>query len=231
MHFRVLYLLVSLIAEADIDEESRVMYAKCIRGQLSEGEMAVIRYNCMTANGTKMQQFVNQFNLLKHLPLMSIFEFRQWKSIIEKEELLSAIDTMFIALKKGMTNLNDLDDTRRNIHEVSTRYKIDYGFEDNHRKFTLKVSQIKEHKKGGGVKRPLAEKAFDCLNEEQLPELFEAFMHEAFITGSFGLYNCKDCKVCPSKTLKNDKDEYVFEISVTKEKKLVLAERQAAPGT
>ena len=56
-------------------------------------------------------------------------------------------------------------------------------------------------------------------------------MHEAFITGSFGLYNCKDCKVCPSKTLKNDKDEYVFEISVTKEKKLVLAERQVAPGT
>lgn len=231
VHFRVLYLLVCLIAEADIDEESRVMYAKCIRGQLSEGEMAVIRYNCMTANGTKMQQFINQFNLLKHLPLMSIFEFRQWKSIIEKEELLSAIDTLFIALKKGMTNLNDLDDTRRNIHEVSTRYKIDYGFEDNHRKFTLKVSQIKEHKKGGGVKRPLAEKAFDCLNEEQLTELFEAFLHEAFITGSFGIYNSKDCKVCPSKKLKNDKDEFVFEIAVIKDKKLVLAERQVVPGT
>lgn len=231
VHFRVLYLLVCLIAEADIDEESRVMYAKCIRGQLSEGEMAVIRYNCMTANGTKMQQFINQFNLLKHLPLMSIFEFRQWKSIIEKEELLSAIDTLFIALKKGMTNLNDLDDTRRNIHEVSTRYKIDYGFEENHRKFTLKVSQIKEHKKGGGVKRPLAEKAFDCLNEEQLTELFEAFLHEAFITGSFGIYNSNDCKVCPSKILKNDKDEFVFEIAVIKDKKLVLAERQVVPGT
>ena len=231
VHFRVLYLLVCLIAEADIDEESRVMYAKCIRGQLSEGEMAVIRYNCMTANGTKMQQFINQFNLLKHLPLMSIFEFRQWKSIIEKEELLSAIDTLFIALKKGMTNLNDLDDTRRNIHEVSTRYKIDYGFEDNHRKFTLKVSQIKGHKKGGGVKRPLAEKAFDCLNEEQLTELFEAFLHEAFITGSFGIYNSNDCKVCPSKILKNDKDEFVFEIAVIKDKKLVLAERQVVPGT
>lgn len=231
VHFRVLYLLVCLIAEADIDEESRVMYAKCIRGQLSEGEMAVIRYNCMTANGTKMQQFINQFNLLKHLPLMSIFEFRQWKSIIEKEELLSAIDTLFIALKKGMTNLNDLDDTKRNIHEVSTRYKIDYGFEENHRKFTLKVSQIKEHKKGGGVKRPLAEKAFDCLNEEQLTELFEAFLHEAFITGSFGIYNSNDCKVCPSKILKNDKDEFVFEIAVIKDKKLVLAERQVVPGT
>lgn len=77
VHFRVLYLLVCLIAEADIDEESRVMYAKCIRGQLSEGEMDVIRYNCVTANGSKMQQFINQFNLLKHLPLMSIFEFRK----------------------------------------------------------------------------------------------------------------------------------------------------------
>lgn len=35
VHFRILYLLVSLMAEADIDEESRVLYAKCIRGQLA----------------------------------------------------------------------------------------------------------------------------------------------------------------------------------------------------
>ena len=54
---------------------------------------------------------------------------------------------------------------------------------------------------------------------------------EAFITGSLGIYNSKDCKVCPSKILKNDKDEFVFEIAVIKDKKLVLAERQVVPET
>lgn len=37
--------------------------------------------------------------------------------------------------------------------------------------------------------------------------------------------------MCPSKILKNDKDEFVFEIAVIKDKKLVLAERQVVPGT
>lgn len=40
IHFRLLYLLVRLLAEADIEEYDRVQYAKCVRGQLSDGEIA-----------------------------------------------------------------------------------------------------------------------------------------------------------------------------------------------
>lgn len=232
VHFRLLYLLVSMIAEADIEEENRVMYAKSVRGQLSEGELAVIRYNCLTDNGMKMQRFVNQFNLLKHLPLMSIFEFREWKDVISKDEQLSALDTMFIALKKGMTNLNDFDDSSEQCFELSSRYSYKYKFEDEHKSFTLTVFQQKVHKTGGGIKRPLGEKALDCLAEPQLQDLFYAFLHEAFITGSFGLYNDKNvCKLEQPQIITNDSTDFVFSINVTKNKRLVLAERQVIPGT
>ncbi len=232
VHFRLLYLLVRMIAEADIEEEKRVMYAKSIRGQLSEGELAVIRYNCLTDNGIKMQQFVNQFNLLKHLPLMSIFEFREWKDIIIKDEHLSALDTMFIALKKGMANLNDTDDSSEHCFELSSRYSFKYKFEDKHKRFTLTVLQQKAHKTGGGIKRPLGEKALDCLNETQLQELLYAFLHEAFITSSFGLYNDKDvCKLEQPQIITNNLTDLVFSINVTKNTRLVLAERQVIPGT
>ncbi len=73
------------------------------------------------------------------------------------------------------------------------------------------VNRLKKHKNGGGVKRPFEEKALDCLDEAGLIELFYAFLHETFITGSFGLYNDKDnCKVNSPETLKNDKKVYSF---------------------
>lgn len=231
VHFRVLYLLVKLIAEANIEDEDRVVYAKCIRGQLSEGELAILRYNCMTNNGKKMQPLVNHFNLLKHLPLMTLFEFRKWKNSIEKEELLSALDSLFITIKKGITNLNYNSKECSAYIEVSTRYKISYSFNGEHNNFSFNIEKKKEHKNGGGVKRPLAEKAMDCLGEEQLTELFEAFLFESFVTGSFGLYNGDECKIGPDKVIKNSDEEYVVNIPVEKTKKIVLAERQMEPGT
>lgn len=232
VHFRVLYLLVNLIAESDIDEHNRVVYAKCIRGQLSESELAMLRYNCMTDNGKKMQQYVNHFNLLKHLPLMTIFEFRQWHDIIADEKYLSAIDSLFISLKKSITNLNDNFDKDSASIEISSRYRIEYGFDSFSNIFNLKITKKKQHEKGGGVKRPFAEKALDCLEEDKLAGLFEAFLYESFVAGSFGLYNNEDdCKVGPEKVLKNTDNEYVVIIPVKKTKKFVLAEGQVVPGT
>ena len=72
----------------------------------------------------------------------------------------------------------------------------------------------------------------DCLEEDQLAGLFEAFLYESFVAGTFGLYNNEDdCKVGPEKVLKNNDNEYVVSIPVEKTKKFVLAERQVVPGT
>ena len=113
VHFRELYQLMRLVAESDIDEEDRVLYAKCIRGQLSDGELVILRYNCLTANGIAMRRFVNHFNLLKHLPLMSLFEFRTWADMLPDKHMRSALDSAFITLRKIMKEvLNRRSDSR-----------------------------------------------------------------------------------------------------------------------
>ena len=107
VHFRNLYLLVKMIGETDnvdeggnimLKEVDRVTYAKSIRGQLSEGEMLFLRYNCLTDRGDKMKPLVNQFNLLKHLPIMSLLEFRAHRNKISSQREINTLDSHFIIL-------------------------------------------------------------------------------------------------------------------------------------
>jgi len=53
VHYRMLYLLSRLTAEEKMYESYRVTYAKSIRGQLSEGELLLMRYNCLSPYGQR----------------------------------------------------------------------------------------------------------------------------------------------------------------------------------
>ena len=50
VHLRMLYLLVSLISKSDLEDEDKVEYAKLVRGQMSDAEMLIIRYNPQIRN-------------------------------------------------------------------------------------------------------------------------------------------------------------------------------------
>lgn len=229
VHFRLLYLLVRHLAEAEIEEYDRVQYAKCIRGQLSDGEMVLLRYNCQTQNGMAMRTYVNHFNLLKHIPLMNLFEFRRWSELITDSHERSALDALFITLRKLMTI--GLDELSGNIKtfEMSSRYQFTIAYEDGFTEMIFSLEEDKQRKVGGGIKRPYAEKALDRVGPIQLPSLFYSFMHESFITGNFGLYgNPLDCVNKPE-IIKNDSDILQFKIKVHSEAKLVLAARQVLP--
>ncbi|WP_444367801.1 putative phage abortive infection protein, partial [Prevotella sp.] len=77
VHFRMLYLLTSLVSTSGLETNDKVLYAKLIRGQLSESEMTMLRYNCHSEYGVKMHKFCNEFNLIKHLPVMEFLEFHE----------------------------------------------------------------------------------------------------------------------------------------------------------
>lgn len=110
VHLRMLYLLVSLVSESNLDEKDKVLYAKLVRGQLSEFEMIMLRYNCLCSYGQKMQRFCNEFNLTKHVPIMQLLEFKKYYNVlfdkdraqpnVNKEELIAGLDVMFITLRK-----------------------------------------------------------------------------------------------------------------------------------
>ena len=231
VHFRGLYQLMRLVAESDIDEEDRVLYAKCIRGQLSDGELVILRYNCLTDNGFAMRRFVNHFNLLKHLPLMSLFEFRTWADMLPDKYMRSALDSTFISLRKLMKEKNYTDDAVvLPDFELSSRYVIKMSYDEGHTCLIFRLEEDKQHKGAAGVKRPYAEKALDAIGSAEMPELFHAFLHESFITGNFSLYgNPSNCVYSPIVVV-DDPDTFIFEIEVKGPGKLVLSENQMYPA-
>lgn len=231
VHFRELYQLMRLVAESDIDEEDRVLYAKCIRGQLSDGELVILRYNCLTDNGIAMRRFVNHFNLLKHLPLMSLFEFRTWADMLPDKHMRSALDSAFITLRKIMKEGNYSDEavTLQDL-ELSSRYVIKMSYDEGHTCMIFRLEEDKQHKGAAGVKRPYAEKALDAIGTDEIPELFYSFLHESFITGNFGLYgNPANCVHSPIVVVDNP-NTFIFEIEVKGPRKLVLSENQMYPA-
>ena len=68
IYYRVLYRIFDLIEFSGISESDKVRYAKIVRSQFTDTELVLMRYNAMTQVGKNMVSYINEFNLLKHLP-------------------------------------------------------------------------------------------------------------------------------------------------------------------
>lgn len=144
----MLYLLAKLTAEEKMeDEKYRVSYAKCIRGQLSEGEMLLLRYNCYTTYGKLMGQYINQFNLLKHLPIMSLLEFNNWRKTIGDQEKINALDQVALNLKRTMSKMIDEEGEVTKTTKYSSRYDVSICLSKNHDVFDIVFTKSKKRKK------------------------------------------------------------------------------------
>ena len=132
VHFRVLYLLTKLTAEEKIYDSYRASYAKSIRGQLSDEELLILRYNCLSPYGEKMRIYVNKFNLLKHMPIMDLLEFTRWRNVIDSEHYCSAIDQLVIRVKKLLIGFLDSVDCVHYEYKVSTRLSFDFNLNSTH---------------------------------------------------------------------------------------------------
>lgn len=231
VHFRELYQLVRLVAESEIDEEDRVLYAKCIRGQLSDGELAILRYNCLTGNGKAMRRFVNHFNLLKHLPLMSLLEFRTWADMLPNKHMRSALDSTFITLRKLMKEHNYTNEAIK-ISDIvlSSRYTVKISYNEGHTSMIFRLEENKRYQGAADVKRPYIEEALDTIGTEEIHELFYSFLYESFLTGNFNLYgNPQNC-ICSPIIVEDTDNRFTFEIEVKGPRKLILTENQMYPA-
>lgn len=200
VHFRNLYLLSKFVAETDnVDEEGnvkltetdRVEYAKSIRGQLSEGEMLLLRYNCLTSRGMKMQTFVNQFNLIKHLPVMYLLEFRKHRKYLSSQRLASTLDTHFIELKKRLKeHIGFAANEQTAQWELSVKYSIVMELSADKKEIKLTVNRKKNRPATGSDGIPPIEKALNCFpNICDIRELYKDFIREALLVSNFFLYN------------------------------------------
>lgn len=198
VHMRTLYLLMQLIAEkGEIEEQDRVAYAKCIRGQLTESEMFLIRYNSYTEYGYNMQKYVNRFNLIKHLPTMSLLEFLKWRKILgDNPDYINAIDIFFLTLRREIVELllnddiSDGDSTeKRKTISLSKRYSLSLMFTNDKKRYEFTIKRAKARNRTGYSGRPIIEKALDCFTVGNLRQFMFDFHYEFFHANNFNKFN------------------------------------------
>lgn len=231
VHLRTLYLLVRLISRSNLEEDDKVQYAKLVRGQMSNAEMLLVRYNCRSHYGEKMRNYCNQYNLTKHLSITRLLEFKSYRKTIEEaseesDKLLSGLDVMFISLRKKATKLlydgNKLSDEFKTSHRYII--KLDFSAFDK-QSFTLELQNNKDVERRGIIRVSPDEKALDCLSDDQVINMFKDFLNELFIFSNFEQYNEGAEIKAIGTPVKNDK-ELRFGLRVTNTKRLVLSHIQ-----
>ena len=184
VHFRTLYQLFQLIRESEIEEKKKVLYAKMLRGRMSEDELLLLRYNCHCSYGKKMQTNINRFNLLKHLPILSLMEFTSWREKFKGEGYINCLDTEFITLKKRIKDIlisSEISDDKTNL---SDKYTIILRTDTSKKKLNVElVEDTKEENK-----KPI-DSVFKECTLDQLTHLLIDFLYETFVSSNFGVFN------------------------------------------
>lgn len=231
VHLRMLYLLSRLTAEEKMKESYRVTYARSIRGQLSEGELLLLRYNCLSPYGSKMCQYVNQFNLLKHLPMMSLLEFSYWRDMIGDQDKIGSLDQLALSFKQLMTKMLDIEGANREEIKISSRYNIGIKVGENHDEIEVRLKKSKKKLKGEAIKRPVAEGAFDKINEDKLATFMKEVMIEIFVYSNFFQFNGERHDIVSSDVEYDSADRISILTKVARPGiALALAQRQVMPS-
>lgn len=71
-YFRLLFNIMNFIDNSDI--EDKIFYAKIVRAQLSDNEVAVLFYNGLSERGTRFKIFIERYGLLKNFNNLYLFD-------------------------------------------------------------------------------------------------------------------------------------------------------------
>lgn len=131
IYFRTLFRVFKLLETSDkCLKEHSIQLMKMLRAQLTDSELALLRYNGMTRQGAKFVPLINKFNLLKHLPPLELMEYKRWSAKMTLEE-------------QGCTNVLLLE-TKHNIQKVLETSSSVESYSNNPRKYNINVSSNDE---------------------------------------------------------------------------------------
>ncbi|MEE1221455.1 MAG: putative phage abortive infection protein [Bacteroidales bacterium] len=185
-YFRILYRILDLIDTSPLLEGSEIdkqAYAKILRAQLTESELFFLRYNAQfNMYGEKLKNYLNRYNILKHLPVFELLEFQifrddEYKRDRKNEERVNEI---FYKICKALRNRG-----KNHLSFDSERYKIEIRCKEE---VTI-CCAINNNTK---VVKGSDDKYFWCLfkvMKKWKNILFEYFMEEIFQASNFYEYN------------------------------------------
>ena len=228
VHFRLLYRIFQLIDDADIPNKNKTDIAKIMRCQLSSDEMLLLRYNAIASYGEKMRTYINRYNLLKHLPLLSLLELSYLSTKLTEVQRHS-INTEVIKwrkLTKGLLLKNKQDPVFFS-EDYSEKYSVKTTISTDNSLFRIELTK-KACKKYDTSDTNIS-KAFDLFTNDELKCLLLDYTSELFLYSNFSIYNTPaDLKISPEITEKKEGKKTIISVEVTKAKGLpiICSQRQ-----
>lgn len=117
-YFRLLYRLCEIIHQSELSGVEKVKYIKILRAQLTYSELLLLRYNAQNQHGKKFTKYINEYNLLKHLPVFELLEFKDWwGTMIEDEVGRLRVSIFFEDLKSTLKELLKKDKQKEEERE------------------------------------------------------------------------------------------------------------------
>lgn len=190
--FRSLYRMMDLIENAEIDKDKKRQYAKIVRAQLGEGELFLMRYNATSEYGKNFIDYITKYNLLKHLPPMSLMELKKYKMIMDggNDNRSLAINILIQKLRKVIyqrTKYRDEYDDLTNVRiEKHSRYEVCVDMSDP----TCTVLTINEFINRQNTSSIF--KAFLRLSTDDLKDFMIHVLKEIYGGSNFKTFNKQD---------------------------------------
>lgn len=192
-HMRLLYQLLSLLNESELDEKSERIYAKSLRGQLTDMELVLIRYNCWRKIGENMRPLVAKYNIMKHLPLLNLLEYRKYTnkgggSI--PNDSIGLLSDELVLWRREISHLfkTAYDNNERQEETLSygNLYDVKFIVSKDCHEYRIELVQKKNNKTG--IKDDVAKLLFDISDEDMKGFLLE-FHREVFDLANFNEWN------------------------------------------
>lgn len=192
-HMRLLYQLLSLLSESGLDEKSERVYAKSLRGQLSDMELVLIRYNCWRKVGENMRLLVAKYNIMKHLPLLNLLEYRKYTEMgggSIPNDCIGLLSDELVLWRREISHLfktaYDNNERQEQVMPYGSLFDVKFSVSDDCRDYEIVLVQKKGNKTG--IKNEVAKLLFD-ISDEDMKGFLSEFHREVFDLANFNEWN------------------------------------------
>mgnify|MGYP002677737324 FL=1 len=191
VHFRLLYQIFQIIWLSDIKGKKKAMLSKMLRSQFAEHELLLLRYNCLTSNGKKMRFYVNQFNLLKHLPITHLLEFKKWVKDLDDVQR-NRLDSECISIRKCIKNLLLKDENKEEKQQLNYSNRYNGAITISADKKTCHFELVRNTQESSSVDITSIDNVLDKWNDEEMESFFVDFFKYIFDYSNFSQFNTID---------------------------------------
>ena len=224
IYYRTLYRLCESVVDKEADTNFKnIELIKILRAQFTDSELVLMRYNAQTRMGKPFQKYINHFNLLKHLPPLDLLEFKEFRTLLNDEDI-SSMNIILVQIRQIIEDI--LDDNSLNhktMNEFKSLVSISIMTTEKKDSISLTINRLR--------KAELPEydpfNCINCLDEDLICKLFSYFLYDCIVIHNFQTYNIRrELSFSNETSEKNGKEQFVFMVQNIKGRAINLTWNQ-----